>query len=130
MWPRSREGDLRRGQRLHGHLFQVCDRLQTHGKAKQIVHDTLCRLLRQLMGAGAQRGDRLHAWTKLSRGHLSRPRLPCHLTTGRADYAVQLMLSDARSDRWQYGHLMPLGLGICPIQRVVAVLALRGLERE
>ena len=43
---------------------------------------------------------------------------------------VQLVLRDDRFDRWDLRHLMPLGLGILALQRVLAAAAPLGLDRD
>lgn len=43
---------------------------------------------------------------------------------------MQLILGDDRLDPWDLRHLMPLGLRIGPLQRVLTVKALHGLDRD
>jgi hypothetical protein len=116
------------GHGLHRLLLQVYNGPDAYREAEQVVHGALRGALRQMIGAGAQRGNRLHAWAKLSHGNATRQFRPRGRATGGTDQSVQLIFGHDRLDGRNVRHLMSLGLRILPAQRVLAVQTLHRLE--
>ena len=72
-----------------------------------------------MIGPRTQGRNRLDPRTEAPRRHARGHLRTGLLTTGRTDQAVQLILGHDGLHRRDLGHLMPLGLGILPLQQVL-----------
>jgi hypothetical protein len=115
---------------LHGRLLQVRNGAQTQQEAKQLLPNTLGGAFGQVIRPRAQGCDRLHPGPKAPSGNPSWQFGPGRCATDRAYQALQLIFGDQERHGRNLGHLMLPGLGLVPLQGVLATGAALGLDRD
>jgi hypothetical protein len=110
------------GHRLPRRVLQVGERPQPHLHPTQVLQGARRGPFRQRIGPGAQGRARLDPRADPPRRYPSGHVRAGLRTTGRTDQTVPRIRGHAGLYGRDLGHLLPLGRGILPLQRVLAVV--------